>query len=151
MKVLVVGSGIGGLAAAIALRKVGCEVALYERAPELREVGAGISLWANALRALDYLDAGTPVRAAAQPMVRSEMRARDGYKIQAAFVAANFEKRYGQRCSGRSRRATPATPAGGASARGRRPSSRATSASGGAAAGGSASPRCRPTACTGSP
>jgi 2-polyprenyl-6-methoxyphenol hydroxylase-like FAD-dependent oxidoreductase len=37
---VVVGSGVGGLAAAVALRKVGCEVAVYERAPELREVGA---------------------------------------------------------------------------------------------------------------
>ena len=52
MRVIVIGSGIAGLAAAIGLRKVGIEVTVYERAPELREVGAGISLWANAIRAL---------------------------------------------------------------------------------------------------
>ena len=53
MKAIVIGSGIGGLTAAIALHKAGIEAHAYERAPALREVGAGISLWANALHALD--------------------------------------------------------------------------------------------------
>ncbi len=44
LKAVVVGAGIGGLTAAIAQRRVGWEVVVYERAPELREVGAGISL-----------------------------------------------------------------------------------------------------------
>lgn len=45
---MVVGGGIGGLSAAIALRRAGIQADVYERAPELREVGAGISLWPNA-------------------------------------------------------------------------------------------------------
>lgn len=49
---IVVGGGIGGLSAAIALRRVGIQADVYERAPELREVGAGISLWPNATRQL---------------------------------------------------------------------------------------------------
>src|SRR5690242_14290600 len=49
MQAIIVGGGIGGLTAAIALEKVGIEAHVYERAPELREVGAGISLWANAI------------------------------------------------------------------------------------------------------
>ena len=49
---IVVGGGIGGLSAAIALRRAGVEARVYERAPELREVGAGISLWPNATRQL---------------------------------------------------------------------------------------------------
>ncbi|MGL4465456.1 MAG: FAD-binding protein [Planctomycetia bacterium] len=57
MKAIVIGSGIAGLAAALAFRRVGIEATVYERASELTEVGAGISLWANALRALDH---GTP-------------------------------------------------------------------------------------------
>ncbi len=41
---LIIGGGIGGLAAAIGLQRIGFEVKVYERAPELREVGAGLSL-----------------------------------------------------------------------------------------------------------
>lgn len=51
-RVLVVGGGIGGLSAAIALRRVGVEAEVFERAPALREVGAGISIWPNATRIL---------------------------------------------------------------------------------------------------
>lgn len=49
---IVVGGGIGGLSAAIALRRAGIQAEVHERAPELREVGAGISLWPNATRQL---------------------------------------------------------------------------------------------------
>ncbi|MFE2962060.1 FAD-dependent monooxygenase [Nocardia tengchongensis] len=59
----VVGGGIGGLAAAIALRAAGWEVTVYERAPQFTEVGAGITLAANALHALDLLGVGAAVRA----------------------------------------------------------------------------------------
>ena len=40
-RAVIVGAGIGGLTAAIALKQTGWDVAVYERAPELREVGAG--------------------------------------------------------------------------------------------------------------
>jgi heterodisulfide reductase subunit A-like polyferredoxin len=53
LAIIIIGGGIGGLASAIALRRVGWTVRVYERAPELREVGAGLSLWANAVRALE--------------------------------------------------------------------------------------------------
>jgi 2-polyprenyl-6-methoxyphenol hydroxylase-like FAD-dependent oxidoreductase len=51
----IIGGGIGGLAAAVALRRTGWRVTVYERAPAFTEVGAGISLWPNALHALDRL------------------------------------------------------------------------------------------------
>ena len=52
----IIGGGIGGLTTAIALRKIGFEVDVYERAPELKEVGSGMSLWPNAVRSLDQID-----------------------------------------------------------------------------------------------
>lgn len=59
---VIVGAGIGGLAAAIALRRRGWEITVLERAEAVREVGAGISLWPNAIRALDLLGVGGQVR-----------------------------------------------------------------------------------------
>ncbi|MGB8946083.1 MAG: FAD-dependent monooxygenase, partial [Streptomyces sp.] len=59
----IVGGGIGGLAAAIALHRRGWRVEVLERAPEFTEIGAGISLWPNALRALAALGLADTVRA----------------------------------------------------------------------------------------
>ncbi|MGW5424420.1 FAD-dependent monooxygenase [Streptomyces sp. NPDC003943] len=61
---VVVGAGIGGLAAAVGLRQIGWEVTVVDRAPVLADAGAGISLAANGIRALDALGVGAAVRAA---------------------------------------------------------------------------------------
>jgi 2-polyprenyl-6-methoxyphenol hydroxylase-like FAD-dependent oxidoreductase len=74
VKALVVGGGIGGLAAGIALRRAGVEVELFERAPAIREVGAGISLWPNAIRVLDALGVGGRVRAAGTLQMEGAVR-----------------------------------------------------------------------------
>lgn len=52
---IVIGAGLGGLSAAVALRKVGFVVDVYEKAHELKEVGAGIVLYPNAIQALRKL------------------------------------------------------------------------------------------------
>jgi len=54
-RVIVIGAGIGGLCAAIGLRRAGFEVVVYERAQEIKGVGAGLVLWANAIKALRKL------------------------------------------------------------------------------------------------
>lgn len=64
MKAIIVGAGIGGLCTAIALQKNGIETTVYERASELKTIGAGLSLWANALRVLDELGVGLKLRKA---------------------------------------------------------------------------------------
>jgi 2-polyprenyl-6-methoxyphenol hydroxylase-like FAD-dependent oxidoreductase len=51
----IIGGGIGGVAAAVALHRAGIEATVYERANELREVGAGMMLWPNATRVLKEL------------------------------------------------------------------------------------------------
>ncbi len=54
-KVIIVGGGIGGTACALALHQAGFSQLVYERTPQLREVGAGIALWANATHILQNL------------------------------------------------------------------------------------------------
>lgn len=56
LSISIIGAGIGGLTAAIALRQIGFEPIVYERTPELREIGAAIALWPNATRVLKRLD-----------------------------------------------------------------------------------------------
>lgn len=67
-RVLIVGGGIGGLCAAIALRTAGFDAEVFEQAPELREVGAGVGLWSNALESLDQLGVGDEIRRASRPL-----------------------------------------------------------------------------------
>jgi 2-polyprenyl-6-methoxyphenol hydroxylase-like FAD-dependent oxidoreductase len=95
MRAIVIGSGIGGLSCAIGLRKIGWDVALYERAPELREVGAGIMIWANGMRAFDALGVGESIRAITQPGVRITLAVRNGRRLQLAAEAGRFEKALG--------------------------------------------------------
>lgn len=54
-KIIVIGGGIGGAATAVSLHRKGFETVVYERVKELREVGAGIALWANATHVLKNL------------------------------------------------------------------------------------------------
>jgi salicylate hydroxylase len=55
LRIAIVGGGLGGLAAALFLRKAGLEMTVYEQAPEFREVGAGIVIPPNMVRPLDRL------------------------------------------------------------------------------------------------
>jgi len=60
--VAIVGAGIGGLSTAIALHRAGLRVRVYEQAPVLGEVGAGLSVTPNAVKGLDWLGVGTQLR-----------------------------------------------------------------------------------------
>lgn len=55
LNIAIIGGGIGGLTAAIALRQKGCSVTLFEQAPEIGEVGAGLQISVNAVRVLRAL------------------------------------------------------------------------------------------------
>ena len=56
--VLIAGGGIGGLVAALALNQRGFDVSLYEQAPELHELGAGVMITPNGSRVLCALGHG---------------------------------------------------------------------------------------------
>src|SRR5215211_4394454 len=55
VRIAIIGGGIGGLTAALALRQSGFEPEVFEQAPELLDVGAAIAIWPNAMRVLERL------------------------------------------------------------------------------------------------
>ena len=95
-KVLIAGAGIGGLAAAGCLLLAGHEVEIYEQAPALGEVGAGIQQSANATHVLCHLGVlETLANLAFRPPV-TEFRLFDsGEVLQALALAATHEERHG--------------------------------------------------------
>jgi 2-polyprenyl-6-methoxyphenol hydroxylase-like FAD-dependent oxidoreductase len=94
MQITVAGAGIGGLTAAIALRQEGFEVAVLERAAELREVGAGLLLAANAQRALGQLGLAEAVARLGTPASAGEIRSWRGEAL-ASIPAAELERKVG--------------------------------------------------------
>lgn len=95
MKAVVVGAGIGGLAAAVALHRRGIDVAVLERAGEPNVGGAGLSLWPNALRSLDCLGIGDQVRRQAALGGDSGIRRPDGRWLGRTRLAGAIEARFG--------------------------------------------------------
>src|ERR1700678_883499 len=74
----IIGGGIGGVAAAVALHRAGIDATVYERANELREVGAGMMLWPNATRVLKELGLLERVAALSGPTRRFLVRSSAG-------------------------------------------------------------------------
>src|SRR5689334_24100308 len=94
MKAVVIGGGIAGLASALALTQRDWEVEVFERAPEFTEIGAGLSLWPNALRALDALGVGEVVRGHA--VLQGAVGIRDpAGRWLSRTDTADLERRYG--------------------------------------------------------
>ncbi|MDT5125603.1 MAG: hypothetical protein QOH54_1247 [Mycobacterium sp.] len=75
--IVVVGAGIAGLATAVALQRLGHRVAILEERTDTT-AGAGISIWPNALAALDEIGLGDAVRASGGRVSAGAMRWRDG-------------------------------------------------------------------------
>lgn len=78
LKVVVIGAGIGGLTAGIALTQAGYEVEIYDRVQDLRPVGAGISLWSNGVKVLNRLGLGNQIAQIGGEMNRMEYRTKTG-------------------------------------------------------------------------
>jgi salicylate hydroxylase len=96
MRIIVVGAGIGGLAAALTLRRSGFEVQLFEQASELREVGAGVQISPNATRILHRLGLEEPLRRlGVRPCARVIRRWDDGRVIAREPLADACERDFG--------------------------------------------------------
>ena len=74
MKIFVVGGGIGGLTAALALLREGFDVTVFEQASELREIGAGVQVSANGTRILFSLGLENEIMAVASEAGGKEIR-----------------------------------------------------------------------------
>jgi 2-polyprenyl-6-methoxyphenol hydroxylase-like FAD-dependent oxidoreductase len=83
---LIVGAGIGGLSAAIALRQAGWRVRVFERAASARELGFGLALAPNAVQALRSLGVADVVLSRGFPPSRGELRRMDGSVLKRVAI-----------------------------------------------------------------
>ena len=86
---LIVGAGIGGLSAGIALRQAGWEVRLFERAASARELGFGLGMAPNAIAALRRLGLADAVLARGFWPTRGELRRMDGTVLKRAELPSS--------------------------------------------------------------
>ena len=87
---IVVGAGIGGVTAAVGLQRCGWQVTVLERAAELGEVGAGISVWPSSVAVLEELGV-TGVEKAAVPAGMAGMRRASGrWVVEASAIGVEI-------------------------------------------------------------
>ena len=94
-RIAIVGAGLGGLAAAIALRQQGFEVQIYEQAPELAEFGAGINISPNSVKFFHAVGLADKLHAISSEPVGLTWRDWDSGEIHNCLPFGDFEKRYG--------------------------------------------------------
>jgi 2-polyprenyl-6-methoxyphenol hydroxylase-like FAD-dependent oxidoreductase len=91
-KALIIDGGIGGLCAAIALRQAGIDATVYEKVTEMHEVGAGLTLWTNAVRALQKLGLTDALHAIGTPYTRATIYSWQGEILSETPVDALLQK-----------------------------------------------------------
>ncbi len=96
LRILVIGAGLGGLTAASCLRRAGFEVEIFEQAPVLGEVGAGIQLGPNAIRVLYQLGIAEALdRVAVRPQTLDVRDWQSGRIINTITLGDAYEQQYG--------------------------------------------------------
>ncbi len=77
LRIVVVGAGIGGMCAALALEQTGHEVEIYERAPGLHPIGAGLCVWCNGAKVLNALGLEAALRDVSPSLRAVQFRTRE--------------------------------------------------------------------------
>ena len=94
LKVAIVGGGIGGLTAALALRARGLSVTVFEQANELREIGAGVTIFPNAMLLLHRIDLADEIEKIGCPITGQEMRTSAGELINTSTTPSTSVQSY---------------------------------------------------------
>src|SRR6266571_9342005 len=96
LRIAIIGGGLGGLSAAVALHQAGFAVEVYEQAPELTQIGGGINMGPNAARVLRRLGLGPGLdREGVRPIGTHQRRWQDGRTLQRAPLNPLCEQLYG--------------------------------------------------------
>lgn len=96
MKATIIGGGVGGLTAAIALARKGIEVEVFEQAPAVTQLGASLSLGPNAVRLLDELGLRSKLRGVgALPDAVDLLRWNDGRLLHRTSLGPPMEAHFG--------------------------------------------------------
>lgn len=93
MKILIIGAGIGGLTTALACQQVGFDYEVFEAAPEIREVGAGIWVPPNAMNVMHRLGLSAAIAAAGKQLESVSIGGPTGslwFTLHAADVVPKF-------------------------------------------------------------
>ena len=109
MKAIVIGAGIGGLSAAVALKQSGIDCDVYEAVKEIKPVGAAISVWPNGVKCMAHLGMGDIMETFGGPLRRMAYRDfRSGENMTQFSLAPLIDapaaapaRSPGQNCSGK--------------------------------------------------
>lgn len=92
MRVAIVGGGIGGVATVLALRQRGLDADVYEQAPQLKEVGAGVAVHPNGARMLRHLGLGAQLAQHGARWLDPQFRRFDGTLVAPWWPAGEGER-----------------------------------------------------------
>ena len=96
MRVLIAGGGTGGLATAIALRRVGMEPLVLEQAPAFAAIGAGLGLQSNAMKAITHIGGDRLWRESSARIDEEEQRSLESGGTIASWEIASRARKYGE-------------------------------------------------------
>ncbi|MCP1315660.1 MULTISPECIES: FAD-dependent urate hydroxylase HpxO [unclassified Halomonas] len=91
LDIVVIGAGMGGLSAALALKARGHRVKVFERVEVMRPVGAAISLWPNGVKVMHALGLGTTIERVSGEMTRMRYLSRDGQPLSDFSLVPLYE------------------------------------------------------------